>query len=302
MVVMIRLILSLLFFTTVNCQLAYIWLNYHHFQCSHNTRNYRESIRHQYLCTSYLIKTCISDVNDYSHNSVIFFNYFCGFIDGQNALQPDTIWNIYLKPNINIQFLKFVLLDHYRYCDYEYLRVYSNNKTSTFCGNRIPWMYDASDTDVKIILMTQRFGTKNYQLELLYYGAYVPNYQHYTIFLPSSPVMNIHYPNIEKNAFESFHFISRNRLDIMKLEAMNTCSKGQVVCYDGPGFKSPLLQFTYHYHKSVRCLSSTFQMMCKFSRVDDVCRNDPRLYYCAIRARDHQVKKVAQLIVNLKEA
>ena len=39
--------------------------------------------------------------------------------------------------------------------------------------------------------------------------------------------------------------------------------------------------------------SSTFQMMCKFSRVDDVCTNGPRLYYRAIRARDRQVKNLS---------
>ena len=288
---MIRLILFSLFLTAVNCQLAYVYLNYHHFQCSQNTRNYRESIRHQYRCTYTLTWTCRSDVNVYSHNSELFLDYFWGFIDGQNALQPQTIWNIHLKPNVNIHFLNFFLLDNYWYCDYEYLKVYSNNKTTTFCGIRFPWVHDASDTKVKIILMTQRFGTKNYQLELLYYGAYVPNYQHYIIFLPSSPVMNIHYPNTEQNAFESFHFISRNRLDIMELQAMNACSKSQVVCHDGPGFKSPVLQFTYN--QSVwKCLSSTFQMMCKFSRVADVCTNGPRLYYRAIRARDHQVDNV----------
>ena len=269
----------------MNCQLAHILLHYHHFQCSQNTRNYRESIRHQYLCTSPLIRTCISDDNVYSHNSIIFLDNFCGFIDGQNALQPHTIWNIHLKPNINIHFLKFVLLDNYWYCDYEYLMVYSNNKTSTFCGNRFPWVYDAYDTKVKIILMTQRTGTEHYQLEFLYYGEYVPNYQHFILFTPSSPILKTHYPNTEQNAFESFHFISRSRFDIMELEAMNTCSKGQVVCHDGPGFKSPLLQFTYN--QSVwKCLSSTFQMMCKFSRVDDVCTNGPRLYYRAICASD----------------
>ena len=294
MVVMIRLILFLLFFTTVNCQLAYIWLNHHHFQCSQNTRNYHESIRHQYLCTSSVIWACISDVNVYSHNSVIFLDNFCGFIDGQNVLQQHTIWNIHLKPNINIHFLKFFLLDNYWYCDYEYLKVYSNNKISTFCGKRFPWVYDASDTDVKIILMTQRFDIKNYRMKLLYCGAYVTNSQHYIIFTPSSSLINIHYPNKEQNAFESFHFISSNRLDIVDLVAKHTCSKDQVVCYDGPGFKSPLLRFAYN--QSVwECLSSTFQMMCKFSRVDDACTNGPRLYYRAIRAKDYQVKNLSTI-------
>ena len=288
MIVMFWLVLSPLFPATVNCQLGYIWLHYHHFKCSQNTNNYRESIRHEYLCSFSLIWKCIWDVNDYSHNANIFLDYFCGFIDGQNALQSQTIWNIYMKPNVNIHFLKFFLLDNHWYCDYEYLRVYSNNKTTTFCGRRYSWVHDASDTKVKIILMTQRTRTKNYQLELLYYGAYIPNYQHFIIFTHSSPLRNIHYPNTEQNAFESFQLISGNRLDIMELKAMNTCSKGQVVCYDGPGFKSPRLQFTYN--QSVgECLSSTFQMMCKFSREDGVCSNGPRLYYCAIHARDHHV-------------
>ena len=194
--VIIRIVLSSLFLTTVNCLLANIWLNYHHFQCSQNTNNHFESIRHQSLCTSSLIWTCISDVNNYSH-SAILLHYFCGFIDGQNALQHSTIWNIHLKPNINIHFLKFILLDHYWYCDYEYLRVYSNNKTTTFCGNRLPWVYDAYDTKVKIILLTQRTSTKNYQLELLYYGAYIPNYQHFVIFT-QSPSLTMHHPNTEQ--------------------------------------------------------------------------------------------------------
>ena len=146
---MIRLTLFLLFFTTVNCQLAHTWLNYYHLQCAQNTRNYRESVHHQYLCTSAFIWTCISDVNVYSHKTDMFLEYFCGFIDGQNALQPRTVWNILLKPNINIHFLKFLLFDNYWYCDYEYLRVSSNNKSSTFCGNRFPWVYDASDTSVE---------------------------------------------------------------------------------------------------------------------------------------------------------
>ena len=288
MIVMIRLTLFLLYLTTVNCQLVYIWLNYHHFQCAQNTRNYRESVHHQFLCISSLTWTCISDVNVYSNKTVMFLEYFCGFIDGRNALQPRTIWNILLKPNINIHFLKFVLFDNYWYCDYEYLSVSSNNKSSKFCGNRLPWVYDASDTSVKIILMTPRAGTDKYLLELLYYGAYEPNYnyKHFVIFIQPSSLINIHLPNTEQNAFESFHFISRNRLDIMALEAITTCNKGQVVCHDGPGFKSPVLQFT-HNQSVWKCLSSTFQMMCKFSRVDDVCMNGPRLHYQAIR--DHQV-------------
>ena len=246
-------------------------------------RNYHESLHHQCLCTSSFIRTCIADVNEYSHSSVIVPEYFCGFIDGRNALQHHTIWNIHLKPNINIHFLKFALFDYYWYCDLEYLRVSSNNKSSSFCGKSLPWVHDATATSVDIILMThvQRAGTTNYQLELLYYAAYVLKYKHFLMFIQPSatnhPLINIHL-----NALESFHLISSNRLETVELEAMNTCSKDQFVCYDGPGFKSPVLQFTYN-QSFWKCLSSTFQMVCKFSSVDDVCTNSPRLYYRAIR-------------------
>ena len=134
--------------------------------------------------------------------------------------------------------------------------------------------------------MTPYAGTKNYELKLLYYGAYVLNYKHFVIFIQPSSLINIHLPNTEQNAFESFHFISRNRLDIMELESITTCNKGQVVCHDGPGLKSSVLQFT-HNQSVWNCLSSTFQMMCKFSRRDDVCTNGLRLHYQAIR--DHKV-------------
>ena len=127
MIIMIRLILFSLFLRAVNCQLPYIWLHYQHFQCAQNARSYYESVHHQYLCTCSLIQSCISDVNVYSQSSVIFLNYFDGFIDGQNAIQPHTIWNIHLKQNVKVYFLKFILFHNYWFCDYEYLRVNSIN-------------------------------------------------------------------------------------------------------------------------------------------------------------------------------
>ena len=284
MSIMIRLILFSLVLTAVNSQLAYIWLNYHHFQCAQNTRNYRESIRHQYLCTSSQIRTCIYDDNVYTGSSDISLNYFCGFIDGRNALQPHTIWHIHLKPNIKIDFLKFMLSHYFLCCDHEFLRISSNNKSSTFCGNRFPWVYDASDTRLDIMLVTHYSSRENYQVELLYYVAYVPENQHFVIFIHQSDIINTHISNTEQNAFESFHFVSSSRLNILQLEAMNICSKEQVICYDGPGIKSPILEFT-HNQSEPECLSSTFQMVCTFSRANG-CNKIPYLRYHSMRARD----------------
>ena len=86
-------------------------------------------------------------------------------------------------------------------------------------------MYDVSDTKVRIMLATQRFGTENYQLEFLYYGSYIPvNNKHSVIFI-QSPITNMHFPNMEQHVFENFHFISKGRLDIIQMGAadMGAC-------------------------------------------------------------------------------
>ena len=195
-----------------------------------------------------------------------------------------------MKPNIKIHFVKFVLSHNYWYCDFEFVRVFSNNKNITFCGNRLPWVYDASDTRLKIMLATHHSGTDKYQLELLYYGAYVQaRNQHFVIFTQQTSITNTHTPNTEQNVFESFHFISTSRLNILQLEALNICRKEQVVCYDGPGDKSPILLFTYN-QSAWECLSSTFQMVCTFSRGNNFCTKLPYLRYHAKRASDYQVK------------
>ena len=118
----ITVILFLLFLTTVNCQLAFIWVN-KHFQCVQTTINYRDGLQHQHLYLTSALRACISKVNVNSRSSIISLNYFCGFIDGQNALKPRMIWNIDLKPNIHIHFLEFLLSNSYWYCDCEYISV-----------------------------------------------------------------------------------------------------------------------------------------------------------------------------------
>ena len=78
----------------------------------------------------------------------------------------------------------------------------------------------------------------------------------------------------------------------MKLSAVNICNKEQVVCHDGPGIKSPVLQLIYNHST---CLSSTFQMLCKFSRTDNTRRNVPLLQYHTMRARADQVKNLVHI-------
>ena len=288
------LILLSLFFTTVRCHLAFIWLNNQQFQCSQARQNVHESLQHQYFCVSYRIWRCLADVNTYSHGSVISLDYFCGFIDGRNALHSRTIWNIALMPNIHIHFSKFLFAHNYWYCDFDYLRVYNNNKSSTFCGSRIPWVYDASDSKVKIILVLQPLGRQVHHLKLQYYVASVLNNQHSIIFTKPSaaPMINMHLLNMDQNAFESFHFISNRRLDIVHLAAFGLCSKDQVVCHDGPGIKSPVIQSN---QSELKWLSSTFQMLCKVSRGDNVCSKAPRLHYHSVHARDDQVENLVHV-------
>ena len=218
---MINYILYSLFLTTVTCQLAFVWLTQQHFQCTHGIRNYRESLGHQYWCIYSRTLTCIMDTFEYEPDLSISFSYFCGFVNGRNTLHSHTKWNIYVMPNIHIHFLKFSLFHNYWFCDYEYLKVVSNNKSSTFCGSRLPWVYDASDASVKIIFSTQRFSSKHYHMELQYYGAYIDNHQHFLIFTEPLPNLDFHLPHTKQIVFESFHLVSNSRRSILRLSVFS---------------------------------------------------------------------------------
>ena len=273
--IMILLILASLCVTTLNCQLAFTWLNQQQFQCAQNIRNYREAIQHQYMCIVPRTRTCVVDANAHNYSS-IYLDHFCGLIALRYFTQCEITWSIYVVPNIHINFLNFSLfeLSSYWQCDFEYLRVATTNKNSTFCGSRLPWVYDASGSLVKMTFFTERFGVFQYHLHFQYYGAHVPNNQHFVLFMKPSGISDMHVPDIKQNEFEIFHFISGHRLDVVHLAAVNMCSAQRVVCYDGPGTKSP----TIHCNQSTY-QSSTFQMVCKFSRPNPGCLKGPRLIF-----------------------
>ena len=254
-------------------------------------RSYHEAVQHQYSCVSSLTWKCVRDVNVYTPGSVLSLDSFCGFIKGQNAKQSQTTWNIHVRPNIHVHFLKFSLFNNYWHCDFEYLKVTTTNKSSTFCGNRLPWIYDASDVSVNIKLSTDRFGSMHYYVELQYHGAYVQNYQDFVIFMEPYFTLKTHLPDITQNKFESFHFIASSRLDVQNVLAANTCSNKQLICYDGPGIKSPTLQFICNpFHCEYR--SSTFQMYCKFSVSYIGCLNVPQFFYYPTYANKGEFKRI----------
>ena len=285
MVIIINIFISLLFLSGANCQLAYSWLVYRHLQCLQNTRNVHELVKHQYMCIFSHTYTCVVDSNTYSYRP-LYLDHFCGFINSNYVAQNEVTWNINVKPNIHIYFQNFSLSSNYWYCDFEYLQVITSNRNNTFCGTRLPWVHDATDSSVKIIFCTKRFGSDKYQLQFQYYGAYVTNYQHFVIFTESTAMNGMHRPNVKENEFETFHFISSNRLDTLYLAVVNACSTQQVVCYDGPGIKSPILQC-----RDWACQSSTFQMVCLFSRSNSDCSKAPSLHYHAMTANITQLYK-----------
>ena len=287
------IIFSLLVLTPVNCQLAFIWFNHQQFQCAQYTKNYREAVHHQYSCISSLTWTCIRDLNVYTPSSVISLDYFCGFIDGQNVRQSNTIWHIHVKPNILVHFTKFSLFNNYWYCDAELLKVTSEKKVSTFCGNRLPWVYDAFAPSVSITLSTQSFRSTHYQMELQYYGAHVPSSQYFVVLLGPSSVIKPHVNDQSRNKFETFHFISNSKLNIVNVALVNMCSKQQIACHDGPGIKSPTLQLLCN-QSECKCLSTTFQTFCELSTSDASCLNVHQLNYHAVPARQDEFKLITK--------
>ena len=120
--IMILLILVSFCVTTLNCQLAFNWLNHQQFQCAQSIRNYREAIQHQYTCVCALTRTCVVDANAHYYSS-IYLDHFCGFISLRHVnRQGERTWSIYVVPNIHINFLSFSLfgMSSYWQCDFEY--------------------------------------------------------------------------------------------------------------------------------------------------------------------------------------
>ena len=275
---MVFLILFPLVFRTVICHsLAFTWLNYHQFQCVHyHARNYEEAINQQYLCILQQIRTCTKDTNNYLHNHM-YMNHFCGFIDVRKAVNPDVVWHIQVQPNVIVHFLNFSLFHNYWYCDCEYLMVTRKKVYDKFCGNRLPWLLDSFASSVKIIFITQRFNSMRYWVELLYYGAHRLHYKDLTVFIPF-PFSITFYLNNEENAFEIFHIITHDITSTVYLSAVNVCSQLQLVCYDGPGIKSPLLPVIYNQSERT-CRSTTFQMVCMITGLDPECPHVPRISY-----------------------
>ena len=245
------------------------------------------------MCISSLTWICFRDVNVYTSGLALSLDYFCGFIDVQNAQQSPTIWNIHVKPNVHVHFLKFSLFNYYWHCDFEYIQVTTTNKASTFCGNRLPWIYDASDVSASFILSTKRFSSKHIQVELQYYGAYVQNYQHFVVFMELYSIINSRLPDMQ-NEIETFHFISNSKLDVLNFVPINMCSKMQLICYDGSGIKAPVLQFI-HNQSTYKCVSSTFQMFCEFLVTDTGCLNSftvPQFHYHATSAEEGEFNSI----------
>ena len=241
--------------SAAKCQLAYTWLIHQQVECTQNTRNIHEAVKHQYMCIFSRTWTCVVDANNYSYRP-LYLDHFCGFINSNYAAQNKVTWNVYVKPNIHVYFRNFSLWSNFCSCDFEYLQVITSNINSTFCGTRFPWVHDATDSSVKIIFLTKRFGSQKYLLQFQYYGVYIPNYQHFVLFTESSAVSGMHVPNVNENEFETFHFISSNRLDILYLAVVNACSTHAA---------SGLLRWTWDQVTNTAMLalgmSSTFQMV-----------------------------------------
>ena len=258
------IILCSLLVATVNCQLAFTWLQFQQGHCTQNTRNYYEAILNQYLCILAQTQSCIEDDFTYSR-SFIQLNYFCGFIDGTRILRSEQMWRIHMKPNVYVEFFNFSLFHNQWYCDYENVKVISRNKSSTFCGSRLPWVHDAVDSYLEIIFSTQRSGVRNYSFQLQYYGAFLSDHQDVVQFVNQSPIKSMHLSD-KQSTYETFHVITHGRLDILHVIALNVCSIQQVVCFDGPGMKSQPALFTYNHHSQWTCVSSTFQLVCIMSK------------------------------------
>ena len=226
----------------------------------------QQALQHHYPCLLVATLQCVSDLIDY-HQSTIRLHYFCGLLDSVNInyvftalvnnMQVNYVvhtWIITSDLYIRIRFIEFTGQHEGWMCTGERLTVLSRGVADEFCGTRFPWVYDIWSSKANITLFTQHLKLQSGYFKLQYHGSVPMNIGVNAVLKSISPTG--HFSDIRHDA-ESHHFIAESMLHTIEVQVINICKTVSMVCYDGPGTRSPVL---HHNHTSLQ--STTYQMIC----------------------------------------
>ena len=219
----------------------------------------RGSRQYFWRCVALATRSCIKDTMDYSVKPIQIDN-FCGLIDSHRIRTVPMTWHIngYSAKLINFQI--FSLPHEFWRCTKEKVVVSTLAISHRFCGNRFPWKMNLRSSRIKIEFFSSMNISKIHHLTT-YFQIQIHNstlHKNYSII-----------PNIGNSTFAlliwkrfvvlSYHFIAGNKLGRIDLYIVGNGKDLNVVCHDGPGQLSPILQ-----HKSasygIEFLSTAFHL------------------------------------------
>ena len=258
------------------------WLNKQQSQCfMGRIFSQQQFIKHYYHCILDKTSACIHDMTDYhqqpqqQQRSTIYLRYFCGCIITDRIQQVSSLqWHIHTATNVRLHFEEFSLAHYNWECKQEWLQIDSSIGVDKLCGKRLPWKQDLPGPDIFIILqagnevMTGHFLLFYYMLTKLWRVKHVVRTE---IQFQHDVTTTYHYPDFTVNDEVCLHYLGKVKLHPISLNVFHRTEdvvQVAVICYDGPGSKSPRLtnDDVVQSEKEPFFVASTYQMYCKFSK------------------------------------
>ena len=233
---------------------------------------YQGYIQHYYHCILAKTASCIEDMADYKQQSSITLRYFCACISSERIVEKMswTRWQIHSSHNVRLHVEKFSLIHIDWKCTEERMEISSSNGMEELCGSRLPWKQDLPGPDISITFHTvEEYSEASF---LLFYHRIskwrrVMNVVRYHLMWDDMS-MAYYYPNFEANDDVFIHYASGVKLHYISLNVFQRVAQITVICYDGPGSKSPVLKNkdAIQSENEPYFVAGTYQMYCTFSK------------------------------------
>ena len=278
---------------------AVLWLQQKQWHCISIKLSFKQTLDYIYHCIFDKTYQCNNDVADYDEDEIIL-HHFCGTIKSQNIKQTRQTWKLQFTTDIKIYVQQFSLYHNYYRCEEETMVFRSNDGLETFCGNRLPWKMFFSGPVVIIVFSTKRADSQA-KFILHFHRLYTKFYEKFHILLFRYVPEAFQDPllfHTTLDYIETFYIYSDFKFYVIEV-SVNNAINIDVICYDGPGDKSPLLKNTNsidHVKKTFQ--ASSFQMHCVATKTVERISEETNLDL-SYKATNNELKSIEQMPVQI---
>ena len=236
---------------------ARVLLHLQQYRCITQPSSLKQYVHHYYKCITSSTMRCIED--QVTNPSLYIGNYFCSLIDGTRIEKVPVEWAINGYPTITLDFLTFSLRHSNWHCTWAKLVVKFIHKTTKYiyCGKRLPWKQHLEFSKITLLFESNPFKPGLAHFIMQYYSSETYTGQN-EVIIDSQNMYKVSVITFKKprTTFLQYHIIV-SKLDRIRIEMVENCWNAEVVCYDGPGSRSPILS-----KQNYTIISSFYQTMC----------------------------------------